>query len=169
MLWDLPFNVRLAILFVLLPFVDRMFRSIFGYYVTSGTTLRSLERFNRFWYMYGWFLVVKSMLVVLSMYMSDYLSNYTVSTGYDYRSFWLMMGYFHGGFLMTLVHGVYASRVSKAIAIIGMLGGFIVNLFNVHNTYLLQGSQYFADSHIWEPLLAVAIVYRFKIESVLRL
>lgn len=169
MIWDLPLNVRLLILFVLLPLVDRVYRSIFGYYVTSGYTLRSLERFNRIWYLYGWFLVIKSMLVVISMYMSEYFSNYTYSTGADYLSFWLMMGVFNVGFLMTLVHGVYPSRISKVIAIIGMLGGFIINLFYVHNLYLLHGSQYFTDRYIWEPLLAISIVYRFKIESVLRL
>jgi hypothetical protein len=169
MLWNLPLNVRLAILFVFLPLVDHIFRSMFGYYMTSGYTLRSLEKFNRLWYLYGWFLVFKSMLVMFSMYMSETISNYTYSAGADYRSFLLLMGYFLGGFLMTLVHVVYASKVTKAIAIIGLLGGFMLNVYCVHNRYLLYGSQYFADSYIWEPLLAVAIVYRFKIESVLRL
>ena len=169
MIWNLPIHVRLAILFVLLPILDRIYVFLVGSPLLTVYVVRQLERFNRLWYVYGWFLMFRSMLFVVSMYVGEYFSNFTYVDQVDYVWFWTMTGCFCMGFLLTLFHGWYASRVTKVIAIIGILGGFIVNICYIYDMYLLHGFEYFSRRDVQDLLMAIGIVYRFKIESVIRL
>lgn len=169
MIWDLPLYVRLSIIFILLPLFDNIYNFFFGYYLTSSNVIHNLQKFNKIWYMFSWFLITKIIIVTIFIFILEFLSNFAYISEYDYNFFIRIMSIFSIGYFSSNIYSLYPSTISKYISVIIMFITFITNIWYTQKLFLIFGSLYFSDPYKYELLLAICIIYRFKLESLFRL
>ena len=164
MILDWPFSIRCAILFVVSPLIDRFSRFTTGHRLLPKYFKRHLEKFNRVWYLFGWWMMVVSVANVLIRQMDDHV----------YYWFWGLMAYFAIAYPATLLHeslfiklGCF-SIITKLIAVMSVLLAMIMGAYHTYQLFN-QGYDCLANQYIWKPLLGIYLIYRFRLELMIQL
>ena len=179
MIWNLPLIVRIVIVFVCLPLIDRLYNLIRGKHLIDPVTLYYLEYYPRAFYMYGWLLLFKTFIVSLQNIIIDYFNSYNSYDGYDSynnnSTHWILytLMYFIISYGVSKFHMYYRyrfGRTSKYLAYLSLI--FSISTILYHTYFLLNDvsniKQYLANDLVWQHSLGLFLIYRYLIEVIIR-
>ena len=176
MIWNLPLTIRIIIIFVGLPLLDRLYKLLYGKYFIPSRIKYYLEYQPRFFYLFGWFLLVKSIILTTSSYLIDYWNNYqvvTITSNSNDVGIWMLysLGFFLIGYLLSRLHIKYryrAGRLTQYLSYVGFIFGSIMILYQTYFLLNRNGFEYLKNDIVWHLLTGISIIYRYLIELVLR-
>ncbi len=168
MLWNLPFQIRFMILFVLIPLLDRLYRIMFGYRLIPRNIKHHLKKCAKFCYYYSWYILFKTIITVLLTNIIEYMGRFCYYEDYSYVWLFSLLGYFSVGYIISLIHLKSRYRVIKWLSVIGLVGGLILSIHTTYHLLCIHGTDYLYRDLIWQPLLGLSIIYRYRIEIAIR-
>lgn len=165
--------IRMMILFVGLPLINRLSKLLFDYEVISRRAVNYLEFYPRFFYIFGWYLLAKTILLTICYFVIDFWNNYQVSLEYQYNLQWTfyVIGSFGISYLLCQVHLLIRRKIGKLSKYLAILGLIMEGIFIAYHTYHLvdqYGIDYLKNDLIWQQLLGISLINRYLFELMLR-